>query len=383
MAHFRRSTLAWGLGLSLGSALLTAAPTPDNDAAKVYNASPCAASFSATYNTLSGANQVLLVTVECEACSAPTTVSYNGSTMSLELADTSASLNEWTYAIVAPPTGVGLPVAVTLGASYCGPMAVFAVSYSGVNQATPVGSKAGWVGATSMSNGVNSVGLGFTPSNANSTVVEISYERQPSGASLALSQGLVRFVSNNVTNNSNGDYGFGDWSPGSVSPVTLQYSWNLPGIYTSDYTDVQAIELLPFVAGPPSVTPSPTPTPSVSPSPTGTASASPTATPGLTQTATAAPSATTSPTPGMALIKTSNVSVATIGDTLTFCIAYKNDSSGTVTMSVWDTISADLTYAGCNGGCVRSAGLVQWSIPGVTSGATGAVCFWGVVSGYP
>jgi len=85
----------------------------------------------------------------------------------------------------------------------------------------------------------------------------------------------------------------------------------------------------------------------------------------------------------MGLTKTSNVSQATIGDTITFCITYKNDSSATKTISIWDSLSAFVTYVGCDSSCSRSGQLVSWSIAGVAVNGTGTVCVWGTVNGYP
>ncbi len=67
------------------------------------------------------------------------------------------------------------------------------------------------------------------------------------------------------------------------------------------------------------------------------------------------------PTPKMALTKTSSVGTATIGDTITFCFNWSNDSSGTVTMDIWDTVSSFLTYQSCNTGCTHARSLVHWT----------------------
>lgn len=120
-------------------------------------------------------------------------------------------------------------------------------------------------------------------------------------------------------------------------------------------------------------------TPSVTPSATRTAT--PTATRTVTPSAT--PTFSASPTPSMPLVKTSNLSNATIGDTITFCIAYTNDSGATQTIKVWDTISSFLTYIACNNSCAKSGSVVSWSVASVAAGGSGSVCFWGTVNGYP
>ncbi len=115
-----------------------------------------------------------------------------------------------------------------------------------------------------MNSGVNNVTLGFTPNQATSTVVELSYEHQPGGAALALDHGSVRFTSSNVSGNSPGDFSFGDWNPASTAAQTFQYSWTKAGNTTGTITMTGAIELL--SAAPPT-TCSPPPSRRLSPSP--------------------------------------------------------------------------------------------------------------------
>jgi uncharacterized repeat protein (TIGR01451 family) len=89
------------------------------------------------------------------------------------------------------------------------------------------------------------------------------------------------------------------------------------------------------------------------------------------------------PTPGMQLTKTVNMSQATIGDQLTFCIHWSNNASSAKTITVWDTVPSYTTYVGCDNGCSQAGGLVVWTLASRASGSSGNVCFWSTVSSYP
>ena len=140
-------------------------------------------------------------------------------------------------------------------------------------------------------------------------------------------------------------------------------------------------------SGTPTVTLTPSPSPTRTPTPSMTTSPTPSMTVSPLPTLTSSPTMTISPspsaTPVMGITKTVNASSATIGDTLTYCLNWKNDSSGAVTMLLWDTVSPFLTYVGCDNGCASSAGMVSWNLGSKAPAATGVVCFWARVSGYP
>jgi len=148
--------------------------------------------------------------------------------------------------------------------------------------------------------------------------------------------------------------------------------------------------ITPTASPSPSSTASPSKTPTVSPSPTltntptFTDTATPTASPSNTPLASPTPSVTPSftYTPVMALTKTANVSMATIGQTITYTLAYSNGSGVTVTENLWDTISTYLTYVGSSPVGTVAGGVISWSIS-VTPTASGQVYFWGTVNGYP
>jgi uncharacterized repeat protein (TIGR01451 family) len=102
----------------------------------------------------------------------------------------------------------------------------------------------------------------------------------------------------------------------------------------------------------------------------------------FTPTPTPSPSPTPTVTPSMPLVKSASVSTATIGQTVTFCMLWTNDSSATQTMNLWDSVPSMLTYLGSSPSGSVSAGVVSWSFS-AGSGSGGTDCFWGVVSGYP
>jgi uncharacterized repeat protein (TIGR01451 family) len=85
----------------------------------------------------------------------------------------------------------------------------------------------------------------------------------------------------------------------------------------------------------------------------------------------------------MSLVKSANVTQATLGDTITFCLQWQNNSQSATVMTLWDTVSSYLTYLGCNTGCSESASLVTWNLGSQSAGSSGTVCFWAKVSGYP
>jgi len=85
----------------------------------------------------------------------------------------------------------------------------------------------------------------------------------------------------------------------------------------------------------------------------------------------------------MALSKSANVSTAVFGSTITFTLAYTNDSAAMVNITITDSVPATLTFMGADKGGSYSAGVVTWTISNVPSYGTGTVNMWGTVSGYP
>lgn len=168
---------------------------------------------------------------------------------------------------------------------------------------------------------------------------------------------------------------------GAAGPQSLRYVWSSCGQSLREW----ALE----VNG--ALCPSPTPTATAS----GTVTVSMTPSLTVTRTYTPSPSATPTPspcatptpspssTPGMELVKSASVGVATLGDTITFCLQWKNDSQSSVPMLLWDSLQPYLSYLGCDHGCTEAGQLVDWNLGLVLPGATGTACFWAKVSGYP
>ena len=327
------------------------------------------ASYTSGAMTLaaSGANSILIVIVSSENSVSGLTVNYGGNPMTPLGSQVAYGNGATSYFNIFYITGQASGGTLAISGTGLSPFGYMWMTYAGVNAAGPIGATS--INASNVINSsagsLQTQSFSFTPQNAGSTVVEyltIADGAGNLGTGYTVANGTVRQGPTGASNSHMTGGAFADFAPGSTSPFSLSESIN-PN-YSSLGAALLGIELLPPVA-----TNSPTITPTWTVTPTSTA--------------TPLNSPTPTVTPQMALTKTSNVASATLGDTLTYCISYKNDSSGTVTMSVWDTVNSLLSYLGCNTGCSKSGSLVLWSIPGVASGASGTVCFWGTVNGYP
>jgi uncharacterized repeat protein (TIGR01451 family) len=158
----------------------------------------------------------------------------------------------------------------------------------------------------------------------------------------------------------------------------------------------------------------PTPTPTMSPtatptaSPTATRSGTPTLSPtrtatvSVSPTATRTPSFTASPTNGpttptitqtpisIPMTKSENVTSASIGDTITYCMTWTNNTGGATAVAIWDTVPITMAYLSCwaaSGSlstCSYSPRVVLFTVgAAIANGASGQVCFNAVVTGYP
>jgi len=87
------------------------------------------------------------------------------------------------------------------------------------------------------------------------------------------------------------------------------------------------------------------------------------------------------------IFKSVNVTQATIGQTITYCITVTNTSASTVTFNLWDTLPTVLDYVGCDNSCstsnVGGRTIVYWTISNLAPSASATRCFWGVVARYP
>ncbi len=184
--------------------------------------------------------------------------------------------------------------------------------------------------------------------------------------------------------------------------------------------DTEVSALLPLTCGSPTHTPvvsatpswtrsptltrSPTPsatrthTPTRSPTPTHTRTITSGPTPTITVTFSVSPTFTISPTftasppttptqtttpIGVPMAKTINVASATIGDTITYCISWQNNTGGSTNVVIWDTLPMAMTYLGADNSGTYAPRLVTWDLGSRANGASGSVCFWAVIAGYP
>ena len=85
----------------------------------------------------------------------------------------------------------------------------------------------------------------------------------------------------------------------------------------------------------------------------------------------------------MPLAKSVNTGGATIGDTVTYCLTWNNNSGTPQTFNVWDTVPSLITYMNCISACVKTGNVVSWSVVAAAPGSSGTFCFWGTVNGYP
>lgn len=127
---------------------------------------------------------------------------------------------------------------------------------------------------------------------------------------------------------------------------------------------------------------SPTPPPG-SPTHTPTFTRTFTITPSFTPTVTMTP---TTPALQIALTKTVPQNIYILGDTITYCLSFRNNGTGPASFVIWDTIPAVTDFLSCNTGSngyatgcspmtIGSDVLVIWNIVGVPAGGTDTVCF--------
>ena len=300
-------------------------------------------SQSIPFTHTGSSNTLLLVRIEHNG-TAPSSVVYAGLTMTLLRSDpiyTTGTLS--TYYSTAPPASGNL--VVNYSDNNCS-WNITAEVYNGVDQSSPMGNSS----TQKVASGVSSFSTSVTTGFANSLLSDfLAIEQVVSGGvTVTLGGGQTTFA-----------YGsgcceeiYGDRKPAPIAGVqTLTYSLSQTKKYASQLVEIKG------AACPPTPTVTPTVTPTNTPSPT--------------------------PTPRMPLVKTVNTSIATFGDTLTYCLNWSNDSSGAVPMVLWDTLDAVLTYVGCNGGCSKAGQVVTWNLGSQGAGTSGQVCVWAKITAYP
>ena len=89
--------------------------------------------------------------------------------------------------------------------------------------------------------------------------------------------------------------------------------------------------------------------------------------------------------PGINLAKSSNVSWAYIGDTVTYCLTYTNSTTSDMTTELWDTVPGNMVFVGCTNSCdTQTFGIynvVHWSLV-LGAGQYGTQCFYARVTDY-
>lgn len=362
-----------------------------------------------SYAVTAGTNQALLVWVVSTHGGTVSSVTYNGTGMTLVGSiDAGNSTTLRAYILVNPPVGTA-NIVVTNGNGQ-GYIHFAAAVYEGVHQTTPIGNTAS---ATTSGTDPMVSSVSHTRSSNDSTVVIASAAGwNPSYSGNNANVGTQRFHAN--AGGEIRSFAFSDFSPGSTGTTTLTHTrtgsgWSGGGIY--------ALELMPAgPAGSPTRTPTRTRTPTSTPvfSPTRTRTPTPVVTPTFTRTIsptftrTRTPThtpnwtATRSPTPAPAsptrtltpitipMNKTINVASATIGDTITYCISWQNNTGGSASVSIWDTVPISMAYLSCwrqSGaamtGCTYTPRLATFNFGTVANGANGVVCFNAVITGYP
>lgn len=383
--------------------LAAATPTYKAGSAASWGVAGWGASLTQSYTVSTGTNQILLVFVVITHGGTVSAVSYNGTAMSL-VGSVSAlnNTNLLVYSLLNPSvTTANIVVTNGNGSGY---MHVGAMVYTNVNQTTPIGNT-----ATGSNGGTDpfTVSVNHTRSSSSSTVVMASaagWNPSYSGNNVNVGTQIYHAVLGGEVRS----LALSDYSPGTIGSTTITHTrigsgWSGGGAF--------ALELLPDAAsGTPTATPSNTPnysptptptrtvTPSVSPTrtPTRTSTRTPTytVTPTITRTHTHTPvysptptppyTATRTPTPqAVPMTKSVNAASASIGDTISYCISWQNNSGGAYTVVIWDTLPLPLTFIGADNGGTYSPRLVVWNLGSRPNGASGTVCVGAVVTGYP
>lgn len=316
--------------------------------------------FSFAYTVPVLSNQLLIIRIEeTQNGNSPTAVQFGGQAMTLLSTGAHGAPNLWlfTYYLYNPPTGT-LNLTFNHVGGNCN-WNIAAERYTGVDPSNPVGTFNTILNGTS--DAQKSLTLTVTTIGNNSVISEFMASDQVCNAG-DLPVGWAGQNSFNLRTTgvvmACCECVFGDYKAVGAAG-TYQMSYTLA--QTGRYYSAAPIEIRGLAC---------TPTPTYTPSYTFTAS--PTVSPTVSQTV----------TPRMGLTKTSNLATASIGDTLTFCLQWSNDASATTPINIWDSVSTYVTYLGCSNTCTKTAQTVAWTF-NAASGASGSVCFWGTVNGYP
>lgn len=113
--------------------------------------------------------------------------------------------------------------------------------------------------------------------------------------------------------------------------------------------------------------------------PTLTWTLSPTLTSTLTWTLTQTLTSTPTPPLIISLTKNEDKTIASLGDTVNYCLIYQNNSSVPESFTIWDTIPAVTDFVSCTNGCTQQTfglnRLVVWTLTNIGVGVQNEVCF--------
>jgi uncharacterized repeat protein (TIGR01451 family) len=89
----------------------------------------------------------------------------------------------------------------------------------------------------------------------------------------------------------------------------------------------------------------------------------------------------------ISLLKSVSKTAYSVGETVTYCIAWSSTGSSPANVQIWDTLSPVLSYIGSsNAGSLQVVGgtnIVVWNLGSQAPGASGTVCVWATLAAYP
>ena len=85
----------------------------------------------------------------------------------------------------------------------------------------------------------------------------------------------------------------------------------------------------------------------------------------------------------VSLVKSINKTVFTLGETVTYCIAWSNTGTAAVNISIWDTLNPVLTYVGSDNGGFATGNIIRWNLGVQAANTGGNVCVWAFINAYP
>ncbi|HXC63259.1 MAG TPA: hypothetical protein VNZ67_02820, partial [bacterium] len=186
--------------------------------------SGCAASGvnSTSYTNVSSGNTLLLVNIEQSGGSPPTSVTYGGASLALARQDPTSTGYIDTYFLANPATGPNTLV-ITMPATACSWL-VNAMTFSNVNQSTPIGSTLGQSGS-------GSVVSATMPVAGNSLAVN----------ALAQTVGVTTAGGGQTTLYGSSGLWL-DWKNSTGAPMNMTYNLSAAGTYTWQMVEIESAQ---------------------------------------------------------------------------------------------------------------------------------------------